>query len=345
MGDAPRPWWHPDRHADRRPALQLRQRIVHGIRGWFQDQGFIEVEPGALQVSPGNETHLHAFETRFQGNDPAERPLYLHTSPEFACKKLLAAGEERIFSLQKVFRNRELGPLHAPEFTMLEWYRAGAPYEQVMEDAVAIVRLAAEVAGTHILQWGDTACRVDLPARVTRVSEAFASRGYDLLATLSGSDGDADALQRQATGIDPGLSRFQGWSDLFSAILVEIEPGLGSDALELLTEYPARESALARPTPLDPRVAERFEVFAAGIELANGFGELTDADLQRDRLDAQMEARAAIYGSRYPVDDDFIAALRLMPPASGCALGLDRLVMLSSGARSVHDVIWTPFPA
>ncbi|MFM1814537.1 MAG: Elongation factor P--(R)-beta-lysine ligase [Pseudomonadota bacterium] len=337
-----RAWWHPERHRDRKGLLRIRHGILQAVRRWFLDQDFIEVEPGALQVSPGNETHLHAFATKLVGSEGRERAMYLHTSPEFACKKLLAAGEKRIFAFSHVYRNREAGPLHAPEFTMLEWYRADTPYERAMIDCLAIARLAATYAGRDAWGWRGKECSPLALEKTTRVDEAFGRRGYDLLATLSEAGADAAELRRQAARQDPALARFEDWSSLFSAILVEIEKGLGDGALELLIEYPAVESALARACPHDPRVAERFELFAAGIELANGFGELTDARLLREKLEAQMEARQAIYGERYPIDDDFIEAVGMMPPASGCALGFDRLVMLAAGARSVNDVIWTP---
>ena len=342
MDRLPSPWWHPDRHRDRQGWLHLRHLVLQGVRGWFLDHGFIEVEPGALQVSPGNEVHLEAFETSIVSPDRACQTLYLHTSPEFACKKLLAAGETRIFSLSKVYRNGEQSALHAPEFTMLEWYRAEAPYEDVMADCIALARLAGEIAGCDCFTWQNVSCPLTAPHKVTRVAEAFNARGYDLLATIGETGPDSAALRAQVQRFDPGLKRFDTWSALFNGVLVEIERGLGADALELLIEYPASESALARAFASDHRVAERFELFAAGLELANGFGELTDADLQRRRLEEQMEERAALYGSRYPLDEDFLNALRHMPPASGCALGFDRLVMLAAGARSIEDVIWTP---
>ena len=143
----PSPWWTPHIHADRRPRLLMRNAIARATRDWFADADFIEVETAALQISPGNETHLSAFATEAIRPDGARLPLYLHTSPEFACKKLLAAGETRLFSLGAVYRNRERGPLHHPEFTMLEWYRAGENYQSLMLDCAALLALAAERAG------------------------------------------------------------------------------------------------------------------------------------------------------------------------------------------------------
>src|SRR5215218_6849717 len=167
------PWWTPHVHADRRPFLLARNRIVAALRGFFAARDFIEVEAATLQVSPGNEAHLHAFGTEAFAPDGARSPLYLHTSPEFACKKLLAAGERRIVDVARVFRNRERGPLHHPEFTLLEWYRADEAYEVVMRDCAEILALAAETAGARTLTWlGRSADPFVAPERLT-MAEAF----------------------------------------------------------------------------------------------------------------------------------------------------------------------------
>ena len=340
-----RPWWTPEAHADRRPFLALRVRIKAAIRAWFEAQGFVEVETGVLQVSPGNEAHLHAFETELIGPDLSRTTLYLHTSPELACKKLMAAGERKIFTFAPVFRNRERGALHAPEFTMLEWYRADAPYEAVMADAAAILKLAAETADNRFVSWrGVTANPRAEPERLT-VAQAFGRyAGVDLLASMTENGNDARRLaaMAEAAGVTPRAD--DTWSDIFSKVLTAlIEPKLGNGRATLLTEYPASESALARRSPQDARVAERFELYCCGVELANGFGELTDADEQRRLLEAEMAKKEARYGERYPLDEDFLAALAQMPPAAGCALGFERLVMLATGATRIDQVIWTPF--
>lgn len=335
----PSPWWEARIHADRRPFLLARGRILAALRRWFEEQGFLEVETSALQVSPGNETHLHAFRTELVDPDGTRRPLYLHTSPEFACKKLLAAGETRIFTFAPVFRNRERGALHHPAFTMLEWYRAGEPYERLMEDCAALLQIAAEAAGTSVLQSGGRLADVFAAPEPVTVAEAFARwAGIDLMATLGG-----DALARAARDAGIRVAADDTWADVFSRILLaRIEPELGNGRATLLTEYPAQLAALARPKPSDPRVAERFELYACGVELANAFGELTDPDLQRRRLEAEMVEKERIWGERYPIDEDFLAALAHMPPASGAALGFDRLVMLATGAARIEQVIWTP---
>ena len=337
------PLWGPHVHADRRPFLLARNRIVAALRDWFTENDFIEVETGVLQLSPGNETHLHAFATTLLAPDGAPSPLYLRTSPEFACKKLLAAGERRIVEFAKVFRNRERGALHHPEFTLVEWYRAGERYETLMADCAAILALAANAAGTEQLNFrGRSADPFAAPERLT-VAEAFARfAGIDLLATLPDGGADRDGLSRAARSAGIRVSEDDSWGDIFSRVLVEkIEGQLGIGRATILDRYPAGQAALARPAP-DRRVAERFELYACGVELANGFGELTDAAEQRRRLEREMAEKERIYGERYPLDEDFLAALEMMPQACGIALGLDRLVMLATGAARIEQVLWNP---
>jgi lysyl-tRNA synthetase class 2 len=342
----PSPWWSPQVHADRRPLLLARGRIGVALRSWFAARDFVEVETAALQHSPGNEAHLHAFATTSRGPDGSERAVYLRTSPEFACKKLLAAGEQRIFDFARVFRNRERGPLHHPEFTMLEWYRAAEPYTAVMQDCSDLVATGADAAGARRLTYrGICIDPTAAPERLS-VAEAFTRHtGIDLLDTLRGGTPDGDRFAAAANAVGVHTAADDRWGDIFSRILVErIEPHLGRERLTLLYEYPAVQSALARPSANDPRVAERFELYACGIELANGFGELTDAGEQRRRLTAEMDEKARIYGERYPIDEEFLAALTEMPPASGVALGFDRLVMLATGATRIEQVLWSPAP-
>ena len=346
MPDTPQtdtPWWHPDAHADRRPLLIARNRIKAAMRDWFEAEGSVEVDPAGLQVSPGNETHLHAFASTALDGAGGARRLYLHTSPEFAMKKLLAAGETQIHAFAPVWRNRERGPLHAPEFTMLEWYRVGAPYTRLMDDCAALLALAARAAGSETLRWRGATCDpFAMPERVS-VAEAFATHaGVDLMATIR-DDGttDRDALARQATGAGVRVADDDTWSDILSKVLVaRVEPNLGHGRATVLDRYPLAEAALARPAPDDPRLAERFELYACGVELANGFGELTDPAEQRRRFQADMAEKARLYGESYPLDEEFLAALALMPPASGIALGFDRLVTLATGAPGVEAVMW-----
>jgi lysyl-tRNA synthetase class 2 len=316
----PSPFWA--RHFDRRPFLLGRMRIAAALRQFFAARDFVEVETGTLVPSPGNETHLHAFASDLVSPADTRERLYLRTSPEFACKKLLAAGERRIVEFARSFRNRERGVLHHPEFTLIEWYRANEPYEMLMEDCGAILALAAETAGARRFSFRD------------RVIDPFAAP--ERLSVVQ-----AFARYTAAAGIDTAAD--DNWGDIFSRVLVEkIEPCLGLGRATILYEYPAVQSPLAKPTPSDPRLAERFELYACGVELANGFGELSDAVEQRKRLEEQMAEKDRIYGERYPIDEDFLAALAVMPPASGVALGFDRLVMLATGATRIEQVLWTP---
>ena len=342
--DQPSPWWSAARHADRKPFLMARSAITRAVRAWFEEQGFAEVETAILQVSPGNETHLHAPRTEIVGNDGSRTTRYLRTSPEFAAKKLLAAGEARIFELARVFRDRERGDLHLPEFTMLEWYRADASYDAVMADTIVVIAHAAQATGIGKFSFrGKTADPFAEPELLTVASAFERFAGIDLLATISNGEGDRAALAAAAAERRVRITDDDTWSDIFSKVLVEhVEPNLGQERLTVLFEYPAPEAALARTKPADPRVAERFEVYACGVELANGFGELTDAAEQRRRFAAAMDEKERRYGERYPLDEEFLAAVAAMPPSSGVALGFDRLVMLASGALRVDQVVWTP---
>ena len=339
-------WWAPDRHADRRPVLLSRGRIKQALRAHFEARGFTEVECGVLAASPGNEAHLAAFATERVALDGFRRQLYLHTSPEFAAKKLLAAGESRIFDFARVFRNREGGPLHASEFTMLEWYRAREPYRAVIADALDLVKLAADTAGAKAFASRGRECDPRAEAETLTVAEAFRRHlDIDLLATLDGMGrGDRAALAAAANAAGFAAMAGDGWADIFSKLIVAIEPKLGCGRPMVLCEYPRCEAALARAAAHDPRVAERFEVYVCGVEIANGFGELTDPAEQRARFEAEEAERERIYGERYPIDEELLAALAIMPEASGVALGFDRLVMLATGARTLEDVLWTPAP-
>ena len=339
------PWWRPELHAARRPLLLQRNRIRGALRAHLEREGFIEIEAAQLQVSPGNETHLHAFSTEMIATDGRRATLHLHTSPEFAAKKLLAAGERRIFDFARVFRNRERGRLHAPEFTMLEWYRAGEDCERLMRDCADFLRIAAEAAGRG--RWSFRGRSIDAglePERIT-LAEAFDRfADIDLPATIDDAgDTDRDRLAARAAEAGVRVAPDDSWSDVFTRVLVEkVEPAIGNGRACILCDYPAPEAALARPKPGAPRFAERFELYACGVELANAFGELTDPAEQRRRFETVMALKERIYGERYPIDEDFLAALAAMPEASGAALGFDRLVMLAAGAETIDAVQWTP---
>ena len=343
-GSTSPPWWSAARHADIRPFLTARSAITRAIRAWFEEQGFTEVETPVLQVSPGNETHLHAPRTELSRADGGRVARYLRTSPEFACKKLLVAGEERIFELARVFRDRERGDLHLPEFTMLEWYRANVGYDAVITDTVVVIAHAAHATGIGRFSFRGRSADPFAEPELLTVAGAFAQfAGIDLLATIDhDGEGDRAVLAAAAEG-KVRVSDDDTWSDIFSKILVEhVEPNLGQGRLTILFEYPAPEAALARTKPSDARVAERFEVYACGVELANGFGELTDPNEQRRRFMLAMDEKERRYGERYPLDEEFLAAVAGMPQASGVALGFDRLAMLASGASRIDQVVWTP---
>jgi len=339
-------WWHPERLAARRPRLMARGRILAALRHWFAQADFVEVETPALQVSPGLEPHLHAFSTELAAPDGSRLPLHLHTSPEFAMKKLLAGGEPQIFQFARVFRNGERSATHHPEFTMLEWYRAGAQVDDLIGDCMALLREAARVAGGDgLLRRGELACDPGLAPEIVPVATAFARVGIDLLATMPNPLAPDAALLIQAAAAigvrtDPG----DRWDDVFFRVFLErIEPYLGSPAPSFITAWPVSMAALARPDPADPRVAQRFELYICGLELANAFGELTDPVEQRRRFEADRATATCLYGRSYPVDEDFIAALAHgLPESAGIALGIDRLAMLATGAESIEDVLWAP---
>ena len=326
--------WRPDKLARRLPYLEARGRLQAAIRQWFAGEGFIEVETPILQLAPGAEVHLAGFATEWELPDGEERQRWLHSSPEFAMKKLMAGGMTKLFQFARVFRNAESSPLHHPEFTMLEWYRAGVGYEAAMADCVALLRLS----GASELRWeGNTCDPMAEPERLT-VAEAFQRHaGVDLLATV----GNAEKLA-QASGV--AMHADDTWEDVFFRIMFDrIEDRLGMGRPTLLCEYPISMAALARAKPGDPRVAERFELYVCGVALANAFGELTDPAVQRARLKADMDEKERLYGVRWPVDADFLAALdHGLPESAGVALGFDRLVMLATGARRIEEVLWLP---
>ena len=341
-------WWNPDRFLARRPHLHARANMVRAVRRFFDERGFAEVETPALQISPGLEPHLEAFATDLREpffDGPGAR-LYLHTSPEFAMKKLLVAGVGRPYQLARVFRNGERSATHHPEFTMLEWYRARAGWQDLVPDCQALLVAALEAAGTGVYRRGGATC--DPAARWERltVADAFARHaGIDILATAPDpATPDAALLAAEAALIGVWVRRHDGWEDIFFRIFLErIEPRLGIGAPTVLHDYPVSMAALARRSPADPRVAERFELFVCGLELANGFGELTDPAEQRRRFEADCAKKAALYGYCYPIDEDFLAALAHgMPDSAGIALGFDRLVMLATGAATIDDVLWAP---
>jgi lysyl-tRNA synthetase class 2 len=347
MARSTTPWWRPDRLAARRDNLAARGRILRAVRDFFAERGFTEVETPALQVSPGLEPHLCAFGTIL--HDPATAaavPRYLHTSPEFAMKKLLSGGMERIWQLARVFRDGEGGATHHPEFAMLEWYRAGATYRELMEDCEALLRVAQAAASPRLMVWQGRTADPRLAFERLTVAEAFARHaGIDILATAPDPEHPdlgllAVAAERIGVAPHPG----EDWESLYFRIFLErIEPRLGSGAPTILYDYPASMAALSRRKTGDTRLAERFELYVCGLELANAFSELTEPVEQRARFAAEQAKKHALYGETYPIDEDFLAALEHgLPDCAGIALGFDRLVMLCTGARHIEDVLWAP---
>ena len=334
--------------ARKRRFLEQRDLLIRALRNYFYGEGFSEVSTPALQVSPGLEPHLQAFRT--DQEDPVGRRLavrYLHTSPEFAMKKLLASGMEKIFQVAQVFRNRERSHTHSPEFAMLEWYRTGEPYTKLMDDCEALLRACkAAVGGEPVFRWKGREARADAPFLRVTVQEAFLRwAGVDLLATIDKPAlPSPGVLREECRRIGVHTAADDTWEDLFFRIFLEkIEENLGVGVPTILYDYPISMAALSRPKPGRADLAERFEVYVCGLELANAFGELTDADVQRARFLADMDKKEKLYGERYPIDEDFLAALEEgMPESSGIALGVDRLVMLATGASEIDDVLWVP---
>ena len=347
------PWWHKDSLARRKPGLDVRRAAIKGVRAYFQAEGFLEVETPALQVSPGIERHIQPFATTLR--EPladAAVPRYLHTSPEFAMKKLMAGGLSKIMQLCPVYRDGERTPLHHPAFTLLEWYRAHTDYSAIMTDAVKVLQSVARAAHRAIetdglLRRRDQTCDPAREAEHLTVQDAFARyAGIDLLATIDDhtvSMPPVGKLAAAAGGQGIAVSPNDTWEDVFFRFMLDrVEPQLGMGAPTILCEYPACLASLARRKPADQRVAERFELYACGVELANAFSELTDATEQRARFTHDRELHQRLYGSAPPVDEDFLAALEHLPPCAGAALGFDRLVMLAAGASDITEVLWAP---
>jgi lysyl-tRNA synthetase class 2 len=340
-------WWRPEVFASRKSNLLLRAQAMTATRTFFAQRDYVEVETPCLQISPGMEPHLKAFTTTFL--DPygeADQTLALHTSPEFAMKKLLVAGVPRLYQLARVFRNSERSATHHPEFTMLEWYRAGGDLTGLMEETEALVRACCAATGTTALRRHGLSCDPLAPWRRLSVADAFLEyAGMDILATAPDPrHPDRDLLAVEAKRIGVSVSASDRWDDIFFKIMLDrIEPHLGYGVPVFLHSYPVSMAALSRPDPRDGRVAERFEAYALGVELANAFGELTDAAEQRRRFQSDMALKQELYGDSHPVDEDFLAALDLgMPESAGIALGFDRLVMLLTGAETIDDVLWAP---
>jgi lysyl-tRNA synthetase class 2 len=317
--------WHPTRLAARLPFLVRRSLLAAATRSFFTARGYTEVETPYAVPTPGEEVHLQPYRLEPSG-------LYLHTSPEFAMKKLLAGGAGKVFQLARVWRDEPLSQTHLPEFTMLEWYGPHAS----MDDLIDEVKTYLAAVLPPVFSYAGHTITLAHANRFT-VAEAFSRfTGADMLGTAD----DAAALAASAGAT---LRADESWEDLFFRLLLErIEPNIGRENPSFLTHWPAALAALARRDPADPRVAERFELYIAGLELANAFVELTDAAEQRARFVQDRARRAAHGGPSWPLDEDFLEAVGNMPPCAGIALGFDRLVMLATGATRIADVTWLP---
>ncbi len=333
-------WWDPRAFKAKLPCLEKRMALTRAIRGFFDNQGFYEVETPILQVCPVMDVHIHAFKTEIKGVDlKRERDLYLHTSPEFAMKKLLVAGIPKMYQLCHVFRNGEGSRLHSPEFTILEWYRAQADYRAIMDDCAGLLRHCAERLEIKTYRHKEYSCDPFADWQKITVAEAFEKySGISLGGYLEDPEGFAAAIAEKRIRVAPG----DRWDDLFFRVMAEkIEPRLGVDVPAILYDYPVSMASLSRRKPDDPRYAERFELYVCGIELANAFSELTDAAEQEKRYHEEMAIKKKLYGETYPLDEDFIAALKHgLPESGGIALGVDRLAMLASGAENINQVLW-----
>jgi lysyl-tRNA synthetase class 2 len=311
--------------------LRARARVLEGIRAFFRGRGFLEVDPPIAQAYPNIDPNIFPVKIADAAGNAAR--FYLHTSPELAMKKLLAAGSGDIFFLGKVFRDREGSPLHSPEFTMLEWYRTGRPAESVMRDVEELVRtLSRTIAGGTAVRRGGGEIPLDAPWPRWELDDAF----RELLGIgMSDERGLREALTRR--GSRPGTD--ESWEDLFfRAFLDVVEPALAGRGACFLTGYPAALGAMARGRPGRPEVSERFEGFVAGVELVNGYEELTDPAEQAERLLALADRHRRSTGETLSVDPGFLDALRLgLPPCAGAALGVDRLVMLLLGKDDIAD--------
>ena len=341
-----RQWWRPGIYGRRRPYLHARAAMLRAIRDHFAAADFLEVETPALQISPGLEPHLKAFVTELEAPDGTLSWLYLHTSPEFAMKKLLVAGEPRIFQLARAYRNGERSDTHHPEFTMLEWYRAGADYTALMDDCEQLLRATLAASGNSMLRWQNRTSDPSLPWQRLTVADAFRTHaGIDLPWTIP-ADRGPDVIRLRGEAKRAGIRTTGGdsWDDVFFRIfLTLIEPQLGTPVPTILYDYPIHMAALARPKPGNDQLAERFELYVSGLEIANAFSELTDATAQRRRFMDDLDLKRQLYGTAYPIDEDFLEALAYpLPESAGIALGVDRLVMLATGASKISDVLWAP---
>jgi len=342
-------WWKKDLYMEHAEKRAKRREVIREIRRFFEEEDFTEVETPALQICPGMEVHLKAFHTTFQEPfDDKPRDFYLHTSPELTMKKLLVAGEKRIFQLAHAFRNEERGQTHSPEFLMLEWYRTGETYEKMMEDTENIIYQCAKRIGTTTVGFNGMSADISAPFERLSVCEAFEKYAdlklTDFLPEKSSLEPDAEPIRKSAERLGIRCFKEDRFEDIFFRIMFEkIEPFLGQNQGTILYDYPTCLGALARRKPTDERFVERFEAYVCGVELCNAFSELTDVKEQEERFLHDQAMKQAIYGDTYPIDTDFLEALKEgMPPCAGNAMGVDRLIMFLTHAEKIDDILWAP---
>jgi lysyl-tRNA synthetase class 2 len=316
-------------------AARARMALHAALRGFFAGQGYLEVETPTLIPHPGLEPHIDPFEVPFtpQTEVGRARTLYLHTSPEYAMKRLLAQGSPPLFQLCRTYRNGDVSSTHNPEFTMLEFYRPHADYTAIMADTEGALAAAEAAVGRATPLFTNT------PYERLTVREAVKREtGIELFEHPDGA-----SLKRAADAIGVHTGSSVAFDDVFFHLFLErVERTLGHGRPTFLTEYPASMASLARLKPSDPRVAERVELYANGLELANGFSELVDAAEQRRRFEEERALRQAQGRPAYALDEAFLAALPHLPPSAGIAVGVDRVLMLLVGAQTIAEVLLFP---
>ena len=332
-------WWKPDLYMKNAPLRRARGTVIGAIRKYFNQQGLVEVDTPTLQPAPSDEVHVKCFLTG---------DFYLHTSPELAMKKLLVAGEKAIFQICHAYRDEPVSDTHSPEFTMLEWYRTNTDYTAMMAETENIVKACAKQCGVKFLSFGLSKCNPFSKWERLTVAEAFEKYvGIDILKTLDKNPAlfpKPDLLKKQAEQKGVWCSEKDSWEDIFFRIMMEkIEPSLGHKVPTILYDYPTCLGAMARRKPTDEKVCERFEAYICGVELCNAFSELTDVVEQRRRFETDQKTKQDLYGYTYPIDEDFMDALKYgMPETSGNALGIDRLIMLISGTNDIQNTCFVP---
>ncbi|MDE6224147.1 MAG: EF-P lysine aminoacylase GenX [Alphaproteobacteria bacterium] len=330
------------------PFLLMRNKIIASIKNFFSTENFTEVDTPILQYCPGMEVHLMAFETKFVNitGEPS-KTLYLHTSPEFAMKKLLSFGMENIFQFTHTFRNEIISPTHYPEFTMLEWYRLNHDYTKLMSDCEEILKSALTSIGKLEFVYGEKTCTPFNGIEKLTIQEAFQKFcHFDILATIDNPNTPSKTLlETEAKKLQINVSEIDTWDDIYEKLMFEyIEPNLGIGRPTILYEYPIHQAALSKAKSGVPNIAERFELYICGVEIANAFTELTDEEIQRKRFEQDMQTKKDLYGITYPIDESFLEAIKSIDSATGIAMGIDRLIMLTTGAKDIKEVLWTEIP-